>query len=170
MNSISLEELWPIMEEQILAGKTVRFGPKGISMLPLIRQNIDTIVLKKAPEKLNKYDLPLYRRDDGHFVLHRVVGFDDKGYVMCGDNQAIYEHGITDKHILAIAVGMYRGEEYVSFDNKSYIIYTHKQVRKKALKRMDRRFRAFVIMIMEKCHIYGCYKKIKKISKKVLTR
>ena len=118
MNKVSLEELWPVMEEQLDAGKTVRFGPKGTSMLPLLRQNIDSIVLAKAPEKLKKYDLPLYRRDDGHFVLHRVVGVDKDGYMMCGDNQCIYEHGITQNHILAIAVGMYRGEEFVSFEKK----------------------------------------------------
>ena len=83
MNKVSLAELWPVMEEQINMGNTVRFGPKGTSMMPLIRQGIDSIVLKKAPDKLKKYDLPLYRRDDGHFVLHRVVGIDKDGYVMC---------------------------------------------------------------------------------------
>lgn len=166
MNNISLEELWPIMEEQLLAGKTVRFGPKGISMLPLIRQNVDTIVLKKKPGKLKKYDLPLYRRDDGHFVLHRVVGIDKDGYVMCGDNQAIYEHGITDRHILAIAIGMYRGDEYLSFDNKNYIIYVHKQVRKQAIRRMNIKVRACGIYAMKKIGIYNFYKIIKKYIKK----
>ena len=170
MNKVSLAELWPVMEEQINMGNTVRFGPKGTSMMPLIRQGIDSIVLKKAPDKLKKYDLPLYRRDDGHFVLHRVVGIDKDGYVMCGDNQHTYEHGITDSHILAIAVGLYRGEEYVPFDSKDYIIYSHKQVRLQARKRRVFKFKTSVVSLMQILHIHTFYKKIKKISKKVLTK
>ena len=162
MNKVSLEELWPVMEEQILAGKMVCFGPKGTSMMPLIRQNVDSIVLARAPEKLKKYDLPLFRRDDGHFVLHRVVGQDKNGYVMCGDNQIIYEHGITPKHILAIAVGMYRGEEYVPFDKKDYIIYSRRQVAKQARRRLKRKALSLIVRITKKLHIYKFLKKIKK--------
>ena len=170
MNKVSLAELWPVMEEQINMGNTVRFGPKGTSMMPLIRQGIDSIVLKKAPDRLQKYDLPLYRRDNGQFVLHRVVGIDKDGYVMCGDNQHTYEHGITDSHVLAIAVGLYRGEEYVSFDNKAYIIYCHKQVRMQARKRRISLFKKSVVSCMKIIHIHTFYKKIKKILKNLLTR
>jgi len=170
MNNVSLAELWPVMEEQINMGKTVQFGPKGTSMMPLIRQGIDSIVLKKAPDKLKKYDLPLYRRDDGHFVLHRVVGIEKDGYVMCGDNQYTYEHGITDAHILAIAVGLYRGDKYVSFDEKDYIIYSRKRVSAQARKRMVSIFKKRVVSFMQMLHIHGFYKKIKKIAKKVLTK
>lgn len=125
---ISLAELWPVMKEQIDSGKAVVFSPKGTSMLPLIRQNIDRVVLKKAPEKLEKYDLPLYLRENGQFVLHRVVGADKDGYIMCGDNQFEREHGIKDEQILALACGLYRGDEYISFDDKKYISYCKKRV------------------------------------------
>lgn len=116
------------MKEQIDCGKTVVFSPKGTSMLPLIRQGIDRVVLKKAPEKLKKYDLPLYLRKSGQFVLHRVVGMDKDGYIMCGDNQFQHEHGIKQEQILAIADGIYKGDEFVSFDDKKYLDYCKKQV------------------------------------------
>lgn len=158
------------MEEQIYAGKTVRFGPKGISMLPLIRQNIDSIVLKKAPAVLKKYDLPLYIRDDGHFVLHRVVGKNRNGYIMCGDNQSVYEHGVRHDQILAVAVGMYRGNDYISFDNKTYIKYTHRQVRKRLAKRYCRKLRCFVVSCAKKLHVYVFCRNFKKFCKKHLTK
>ena len=148
------------MEEQIAAGKSVRFGPKGISMLPLIRQFQDTVVIKKAPEKLKKYDIPLYRRDDGHFVLHRVVGENADGYIMCGDNQCVYEYGITDRHILAVAEGMYRGDKYFSFDNDEYILYSHRRVRKQAFKRFMRKTRIAVVAVLKKMHIFTPCRKI----------
>jgi len=133
VNQVALKELWPIMQEQILAGKKARFGPKGTSMLPLIRQGIDTVVLEKAPDKLKKYDLPLYLRENGQFVLHRVVGENKDGYIMCGDNQCVREYAVKHSQILALATGMYRGEEFLSFDDKEYISYCKKQVFKKKL-------------------------------------
>ena len=49
-------------------------------------------------------DIPLYRRNDGAFVLHRVVGIKENGeYIMCGDNQFLLEFGITDKNIIGVA-------------------------------------------------------------------
>lgn len=144
---IPLAELWPVMKEQIDLGKTVVFSPKGTSMMPLIRQNIDRVVLKKAPKQLKKYDLPLYLRENGQFVLHRVVGIDKNGYVMCGDNQFERERGIKNEQILALACGIYRENEYLSFDDKKYINYSKKQVLKK--------------------QFYGIYVRLRRIASKI---
>ena len=127
---VQLDELWPVMAEQIATGGSVRFSPKGTSMLPMLRQNIDSVVLVKANRKLKKYDLPLYRRENGQFVLHRVVEVKNDSYTMCGDNQYIYEYGIKDEQILAIMEGFYRGDTYVSSTNKKYRSYCKKQVAK----------------------------------------
>lgn len=116
------------MKEQIDSGKTVVFSPKGTSMLPLIRQGVDKVVLTKAPAELKKYDLPLYLRTNGQFVLHRVVGRNKNGYVMCGDNQFKYEPNVKPEQILAVACAIYKGDEYISFDDKKYLAYCKKQV------------------------------------------
>lgn len=147
---IPLSELWPVMKEQIDRGKTVVFSPKGTSMLPLIRQNIDRIVLAKAPKSLKKYDLPLYLRENGQFVLHRVVGTDKNGYIMCGDNQVEREYGIQNGQILAIACGIYRGNEYISFDDKKYVNYCKKQVLKRRIYGIYLRIRRFASRIKHK--------------------
>lgn len=154
------------MEEQLALGKTVSFGPKGTSMLPLIRQNIDTIVLKSPPDRLKKYDLPLYRRENGQFVLHRVVGFDKDGYMTCGDNQNIYEHGVKQSQIIAIAVGMNRGDEYVSFDNKEYIRYCHRRVSMQSRIRLCRKFKVGMVKLMKTVHIHQLFKKMKNFVKR----
>lgn len=148
INYVKLAEMWPFMEEQINAGKTVRFAPRGTSMLPMLRQGIDTVVLKKAPEKLKKYDLPLYRRENGQFVLHRVIKVDKDGYVMRGDNQWIREHGIKNENILAIASGFYRGDEFVSCDNSEYIKYCIKVVKKQNIKNVVVKFKQLVKRIL----------------------
>ena len=51
-----------------------------------------TVVLSKPKGRLHLFDLPLYRRKDGSYVLHRVVNFGSDGsYTMCGDNQFAVE-------------------------------------------------------------------------------
>ena len=73
MRFVPLEALMPLILEQLEAGKNVRFSPRGISMLPMLRQGVDSVVLSPLPSRLKKYDLPLYRRKSGQYVLHRVV-------------------------------------------------------------------------------------------------
>lgn len=130
VTNVTLDELWPVMEEQIKAGKTVIFAPKGVSMLPMLRQGIDKVELTQAPSRLQKYDVPLYRRKNGQFVLHRIIDISPDGsYVMCGDNQVGREHNITDDMILCVMKGFYRGDTYVSCDDPKYISYAKKRVR-----------------------------------------
>ena len=145
-----LSELWPIMEEKILSGGKVKFHPKGTSMLPLLRQGIDSVELTKAPETLKKYDIPLYKRENGQFVLHRVVKVTKNGYVMCGDNQYVREKYIQNDQILAITSGIYKGNKYIPCNDKDYIKYSKKQVLKKHIQSYLSKIKRFVIKLIKK--------------------
>ena len=57
----------------------------GDSMRPLIRQDRDILIIEKPHGRLKKYDVPLYKRDSGQYVLHRVLKVREKDYVICGD-------------------------------------------------------------------------------------
>ncbi len=117
-----LDDLMPLFKERLAQGHTVQFGPKGTSMLPMIRQNIDTVVLAPLPGKLKKYDLPLYQRDNGQYVLHRIVKAGDT-YTCIGDNQYEYEYGVRHDQMIGLVTGFYRGEEYISVNRLSYRTY-----------------------------------------------
>ena len=70
---VSMEELVPLIREVLSNGQSVRFSPKGTSMLPMLRQGIDSVVLSPVTCRLKKYDIPLYQRDDGSYILHRII-------------------------------------------------------------------------------------------------
>ena len=106
---IQLDSLMPLIQEQLAAGQTVRFSPMGLSMLPMLRQGIDSVVLSPAPEKLKKYDLPLYRRSNGQYILHRIVKAEET-YTCIGDNQFTLEQGVEHSQILALVTAFYRGD------------------------------------------------------------
>jgi hypothetical protein len=117
-----LDALMPLIRERLEAGQTVRFSPMGISMLPMLRQGKDSVVLSPVPEKLKKYDLPLYRRPDGQYVLHRVVEVGDT-YTCIGDNQFRMEPGVEHGQILALVTAFYRGERKWEVTSPLYRLY-----------------------------------------------
>lgn len=117
-----LEQLMPIIREKLAAGKNVRLSPRGVSMLPMIRQGIDSVVLSPLPEKLEKYDLPLYQRDNGQYVLHRIVEVGET-YTCIGDNQFDFEPGLRQDQMIAIVTVFTRGEREISVKSLSYRIY-----------------------------------------------
>ena len=63
-SEMTLVEMWPVMEEQIKTGKTVKFTPGGNSMRPMLYSGRDSVTLVKPQGRLKKYD-QLYRE-----ILH----------------------------------------------------------------------------------------------------
>lgn len=121
--SVRLAQVFPLMQERMANGESVQFTPHGTSMRPTIYGGRDQVVLAALPEKLKKYDLPLYRRDDGQFVLHRIVKV-GQTYTCIGDNQFIYEPGVRQDQMLALATGFYRKGKFYRTDSFGYHLYS----------------------------------------------
>ena len=117
-----MEDLMPLIRESLVRNQSVRFMPHGISMRPMIRQGLDSVVITQLPEKLEKYDLLLYQRDDGKYILHRIVGV-GKTYTCIGDNQFKEEHGVRRDQMIALVTGFYRNQKYHSVTEPGYQIY-----------------------------------------------
>lgn len=117
-----LDTLMPLFLERLEAGQKIKFNPRGVSMLPMLRQGIDSVTLSPVPEKLEKYDLPLYRCDDGKYILHRIVEAGET-YTCCGDNQFVYEPGLRHEQMLALVTGFSRGDKEHSVDEFVYKLY-----------------------------------------------
>lgn len=117
-----LEELMPHIRATLAQGRNIAIGPKGTSMLPLIRQGQDFVELAPLPDKLKKYDLPLYQRPSGQYVLHRIVKVGDT-YTCIGDNQYDLEKGVRHDQLIAVVVAVYRGEKRIPVTAFSYRVY-----------------------------------------------
>lgn len=120
----SVEEMLPVLTEAVDAGGSFPFKPSGSSMKPFIRPGIDSVRVVKA-EIINKYDIVLYRRNNGQFVLHRIMSISSEGCVMCGDNQCSLETGITKDMILAKVSEIYRRNKKVRCSSKLYMACVH---------------------------------------------
>lgn len=121
---VSMDEIMPVMREKIENGGKVCFTPKGNSMLPLLRSGIDTVTLEKAKIPLKKYSIVFYQRENGQYVLHRLIGRKKHCFVMRGDNQFRNETGITEEQMIAVVTEFCRGGKVYSTDDRKYRLYS----------------------------------------------
>lgn len=98
---------------------------KGDSMLPLIKEGRDLLVIEKTNGRLKRFDVPLYKRDTGQYVLHRIVKVRQNDYVICGDNRANMEYGITDRHIIGVLTAVIRNGNELSVNSTKYKLYVY---------------------------------------------
>lgn len=120
--NVSVEDMIPLIRETLECGKTVCFAPRGVSMLPMLRQGRDTVTLKRVEGSLRKYDLPFYRRDDGAYVIHRIVKAGDT-YTCIGDNQFAYEAGIRHDQIIGVVSAFCRDGKTILVSHRGYKLY-----------------------------------------------
>lgn len=95
----------------------------GDSMYPFIKPR-DLLVIEKLDSPLKKYDVPLYKRDTGQYVLHRIVKIKNGEYYICGDNRAYLERGIEDRHIIGLLTEIVRDGKTISVYSSKYRFYT----------------------------------------------
>lgn len=93
----------------------------GVSMWPMLRNRRDTIVVRPAAGRLNRYDVALYRAH-GNYVLHRVVRVLPEGYIIIGDNCITEEH-VEDSQVLGVLSEFYRGDKHVDMAGLPYRAY-----------------------------------------------
>ncbi len=120
---VSMDDMIPLIAETLQKGGKAVFTPTGTSMLPMLRNRLDTVTLEKPEFPLKKYDLPLYKRKDGSYILHRIIGVSQGRYIMRGDHQLHQEYGVTEEQIIGVVCEFTRkGKHYLCSDRR-YRLY-----------------------------------------------
>ena len=110
--------------ENILAREGVYVSTTvGVSMWPMLRNRRDTIVVEPlAGRRLQRFEVPLYRRGDA-YVLHRCIEVHPDSYTMLGDNCLEKERGIDEGRVIGVLAGFYRGDRRIDMDGWAYRVY-----------------------------------------------
>ena len=138
-----------MMDEQILSGDAnyrtelekngaLAFVPSGNSMWPTLKNRGQSVIVERKTKKLARFDVALYLRPSGTYVLHRVIEPTDFGYVICGDSQFVQER-VSEEQVFGVMTGFYKGKNFVSCSDKKYIAsvekwYGHPKIRRLRLK------------------------------------
>ena len=147
--STRLEDIMPLIREELERDGSVRIHPMGVSMLPMIRQGRDSVVLSRLPDKLKKYDVILYQRENGQFVLHRLVKL-KRGYVFWGDNDFEHEHGVERSQMIARVSSFYRDDKHIDACDASYRLYCHAWYGSRGLRKIIRRTVVLIYRMLKK--------------------
>ena len=112
-------------EEELNRNGKLIYTNVGDSMMPLLREGQDLLIIERTEGRLRKYDVPLYKRDSGQYVIHRILKVRPDDYVICGDNRYHREYGITDRHIIGILTGIVRDGKTIPVTDTRYQLYVH---------------------------------------------
>ena len=120
---VNLSEMEAVINEVLENNSQVVITASGKSMEPFIRDGIDNVALKRPTRRPEKGDVIFYKRDSGKLVLHRIVGEDENGYILCGDNQWAKEYGIRENQIIAVLDSVEKNGKIYKSDGAYFKIY-----------------------------------------------
>ena len=109
-------------EEEIQRTGRLVYTNVGCSMMPLIRQHRDLVVIEKPQGRCRKYDVPLYKKN-GKYILHRILKVRKEDYVIRGDNCWQKEYGITDSQIIGVLSAVVRDGRTIPVTDWRYQAY-----------------------------------------------
>ena len=119
---VPMESLIQVILLQLETAKKANLTVTGFSMRPMLRQYKDSVVLVPIEGTLQPGDIALYLRDNGSYVLHRVIRLTEEGYLFCGDNQAQLEP-VRQDQLIAAVTGYIKNGQHRNLDGLCYGLY-----------------------------------------------
>ncbi len=117
---VSLDDIRPVIEEQLHQGKEVTFRIKGNSMFPFLVSDLTDVTLVKPGDKCHKYDVVLFQTKDGKYIMHRIIKATETEYITMGDALKTKEK-TTNKQIIGRMNSYTTLDKHVDCDAKLYI-------------------------------------------------
>lgn len=136
--------------EEVLAQNGKYIGPTvGVSMLPMLKNRRDTIIVLPKTERLKPLDVALYRRGDA-YILHRVLSVTEKGYIIRGDN-CYSDENVPENAVIGVLSEFFRKNKHYYCTDEKYLKYVKKRLK-------NYKCRRFFVLLKVKCK--GAVKKI----------
>ena len=123
-----MSEVEKLKIENALLEKGVYIGPTvGVSMLPMLKNRRDTIVVRPKTEKLKRLDVALYKRGDA-YILHRVLAPTDTGYIIRGDN-CYSDENVPEEAVIGVLTEFFRKGKHIFCTDEKYVAYANKRLK-----------------------------------------
>lgn len=144
-----MQETERLTIEDVLREKGVYIGPTvGVSMLPMLKERRDTIVVRKKTEKLKRLDVALYRRGDA-YVLHRVLEQTETGYIIRGDN-CYADEIVPEDAVIGVLTEFFQADKHVFCTDKEYIAYAENRLKTYKTRRFFVQLKSVLLAIPRK--------------------
>lgn len=118
LKTIKSEELFPAIRDLLDNDRKVRITVTGNSMMPFLRENIDSVELSAADfSSLRFGQITLIRRQDGQYILHRLVRKKKDHFYIAGDAQLSVEGPVYPDQLIATVTKVWREDRQISASN-----------------------------------------------------
>ena len=138
------------IEEALKSGKTITRFTVGPSMQPLLYARDTLVVIRPVDGDLGRGELPLYKRPNGKYIMHRIIRVRKDAYITRGDNQYLNET-VPKEWVLGVVCEIHRRGKAFKTDAYLYRLYVW--------------FWLFSYPVRHA--LYSLYKRIKKHEKQV---
>ena len=119
---VPMESLYDVILLQLQNGGKANLVVTGVSMKPMLTEGRDTVILMPITADPVAGDIVLYRRDNGKFVLHRIIRVTPEGYLISGDNQYKLED-VSRQQMLAVVSAFVRKGRSHTLREPGYRLY-----------------------------------------------
>lgn len=138
--------------EQVLLEHGKYVGPTvGVSMLPMLKNRRDSVIIYPKTERLKPLDVALYKRGND-YVLHRVLSVTDTGYIIRGDN-CYADEIVPEDTVIGVLKEFYRKDKHILCTDKKYLRYAKNRVKNYPIRR---------VFVKCKQKVYGLARRILK--------
>ena len=115
-----MKSIVPLIQGVISDGREAKMRVTGNSMYPMLIDRRDMVRLC-AINDIKVGDVILYQRENGDYVMHRVIGKKGGCLSFAGDNELVREYPIYISQCIAKMSGFFRdGKEYDCKTNIKY--------------------------------------------------
>lgn len=123
------DETYSSFERELAENGKLVYTNVGVSMLPLIREKRDVMVIETCKEAPKRLDAVLFLRDGvqgrGKYVVHRILNIrKDGSYFIAGDHDCSGEIVPKDQ-ILGVLTSLTRDGKPYAFRGFAYWCYLH---------------------------------------------
>ncbi|MCD8212402.1 MAG: S24/S26 family peptidase [Oscillospiraceae bacterium] len=110
----------------------------GHSMEPLLYEGRSQVIVEPIVEKPGRGDLVLWWRKDGSFILHRVVGEDERAYLLRGDHN-VKEERANKRRVVGVVTDICREGKWFPVTNRRYQAYVRRRMALAEVRSLNRR-------------------------------
>ena len=115
---IKSNEIFPVIQELLKDGKTVRLPVTGTSMHPFLMEDRDSVELSTSLfSEVKSGNIVLILRKNGQYILHRVITKTDNCFYIVGDAQQEIEGPLYPNQLIAVVTSVWKKKKHIQCSN-----------------------------------------------------
>lgn len=117
MRRVDTDVYVSMLRDLVNEGKECRLLISGSSMAPFLVHERDSIIFSKPDRELRRGDMVFYQRENGQYVMHRILHVRPEGLYIIGDAQTEVEGPVKPEQVFALVTKACRKGKWIGPGN-----------------------------------------------------